>query len=60
MSRKHFKRNLLGYVYTTVGKEEMEVLCSTPEVLEMSCYPDENSIKGIDGKVVVRLNDGLE
>lgn len=35
----------------------MKKLKKSKEVKEMSCYPDDNSIKMIDGILVVKLQD---
>lgn len=56
-SRKEFFNHLLSYNYTEASAKQVKKLKKSKEIKEMSCYPDDNSIKMIDGILVVKLQD---
>ena len=47
----------LGFTPVTLPWDEIERLSETQEVKEMPCYPDDGSIKIVDGNLIVKLAD---
>ena len=56
-SRIRFFNHLLSYNYTEASAEQIAALKKTTEVKEMACYPNDNSIKMVDGILVVKLKN---
>lgn len=48
---------LVGYKYPLASEETIEKLLAQKEIRSMNCYPSDNSIKVIDGTLVVKLNE---
>ena len=56
-SRNRFMKVLLSYKYKKADDSQIEKLENMKEVKEMNCYPNDNSIKMIDGILVVKLEE---
>lgn len=56
-SRNRFMKVLLSYKYKKADEPQIQALQSLPEVQRMNCYPNDNSIKMIDGILVIKLED---
>lgn len=56
-SRIRFFNHLLSYDYTEASAQQIEAIKNTKEFKKMSCYPNDNSIKMIDGILVVKLKN---
>ena len=52
---KLFVQTWCGYIPELVEKEDAEALAQTPEVQAMPSYPDDGSIKVINGVVIVKF-----
>lgn len=56
-SRWHLVTKYLGYAPEFGGYEEVQKWMANEEVQEMSCYPDDGSIKIIDDTIIVKLSE---
>lgn len=56
-SRNNFIRQYVGYSFNSVSDEERELFSSKAEVQQMPSYPNDGSIKVIDGVLVVKLSE---
>lgn len=59
-SRNRFMKVLLSYKYKKADDSQIEILKDMKKVKEMNCYPNDNSIKMIDGILVVKLEEDTE
>ena len=57
--RPYFLAKYMDFNYETVNGEKIEELKKTPEYSELGTYPDSNSIKVIDGVMVVKLPEDM-
>ncbi len=55
---KNFLRDWIGLMVKQTSKENIQKIKETEEFLDMSLYPSENSIKLINGVVVVKMSEG--
>lgn len=51
---------LLSYKYKKADASQIKMLKDMKKVKEMNCYPNDNSIKMIDGILVVKLEENTE
>ncbi len=56
-SRAHILTKFLGFAPDFCGYEQTVELMEREEVKEMSCYPDDGSMKVVDGVVVIKLSE---
>ena len=52
-------RYILGYPVNMITLEEAETFVTNPEVVSMTVFPAEGSLKMVDGVLVIRLSENL-
>ncbi len=56
MTLKYYFDNAICYPIVMVSEEEADIIANKSEVREMPVFPDKNSLKMIDGTLVVKLS----